>query len=173
MAKKYNTYFQCMNLGNVIYKVPVKGIPYPITGSKYNFFLHENKVSNVETGFGITVKDNLENPPSWFTVDALDKSVERVLSIIGNIVDVPTKEEGGKIVETLISKYGEQFKSIFGTSIDKFYEPVTGGFDIIRFNDVFIKPPDEKSLQDVVLERYGQAACDLIHEMNGYCGIWC
>lgn len=54
------------------------------------------------------------------------------------------------------------FMKIFGKPVNQFYN--IAGFDVIKF-DEFIAPPDGVSLQDVVRERYGDIAVDLVKSL--------
>jgi hypothetical protein len=57
-----------------------------------------------------------------------------------------------------------EFAKIFGVSLRSYWNNITG-FDIVMFDDEFIKSPDNKSMGDAILETYGQEAYDLIRRL--------
>ena len=57
------------------------------------------------------------------------------------------------------------FKRVFGIKLSRYWD-VTG-FDAIKFDEEFIKPPDGTSTAEAITERYGQAATDLVFELVG------
>lgn len=60
----------------------------------------------------------------------------------------------------LLHDYGSRFQEIFGVSLVRWMDTVTG-FDIIKFDDQVIKSGD-KQMAQVVKDKYGQEAVDLI-----------
>ena len=60
-------------------------------------------------------------------------------------------------------KYSSKFKQFFGASLGNFLHPIYG-FEIIKF-DGLIQPPDGVSTKDVVHERYGEEAVQLVLEL--------
>lgn len=57
-----------------------------------------------------------------------------------------------------------QFQRIFGVRLAEFWLGPIGRFDVTRFNDTVIKSGDA-SVADVVRERFGQEAVQLITEL--------
>jgi hypothetical protein len=57
------------------------------------------------------------------------------------------------------------FKNTFHTDLANFWDFT--GFDVIKFDEDFIKPPDGKSTADVVREQYGDSAVELIYGLLG------
>ncbi len=64
-------------------------------------------------------------------------------------------------------KHAVEFQSIFGTYLKYFWIDNRFGFDVIKFDEVLIKPPDGVSTADEVLRRYGQRALDIVNELIG------
>ena len=58
-------------------------------------------------------------------------------------------------------KYQANFQSIFHRSLGKYWNPVTG-FDVIKFDEEVIKPPDGVSTKDQILKDYGEYAVKVI-----------
>lgn len=63
-------------------------------------------------------------------------------------------------------QYADQFKRTFGRSIGPYMDKFTG-FDVLKFDDEVIQPPDGKSTEEVVRERYGEDAVTLIRNLIG------
>ena len=59
-----------------------------------------------------------------------------------------------------------QFHAIFGVFLSDYFDNITG-FDIVKFDNEFIKAPDGQSTSDVVLERYGDEAMCLCLTLLG------
>jgi len=57
-----------------------------------------------------------------------------------------------------------KFEETFGVPVTDYID-VLGGFDIIDFNEEFVKPPDDVSLAQAVEEKYGVEAVELIREL--------
>jgi hypothetical protein len=55
----------------------------------------------------------------------------------------------------------DQFQKTFGVKVNAYYDRMTG-FDIIKFDEEFLKTPDGISTHDLVVQKYGEAAADLI-----------
>lgn len=58
-------------------------------------------------------------------------------------------------------KYQQQFQLTFGISLGKFWDVITG-FDVVKFDEEVIKPPDGVSTRDQILKDYGEAAVEII-----------
>lgn len=58
-------------------------------------------------------------------------------------------------------KYSLQFSSIFHKNLADFWNIVTG-FDIVKFDEKVIKPPDGTSTRDQILKDYGEEAVKVI-----------
>lgn len=58
------------------------------------------------------------------------------------------------------------FRQTFGASLEKFFDGMTG-FDILTFEDDYLRmdPESEQSVEDVVLENYGDEAVELIKRL--------
>lgn len=52
------------------------------------------------------------------------------------------------------------FKQTFGVKLSNYWD-VTG-FDVIKFDEEFIKPPVGAGTADTITKRYGKAATDLV-----------
>jgi len=64
----------------------------------------------------------------------------------------------------LFSENKDEFKRIFGINLLDYFCPITG-FDIVRFDDNFIKSPDGKSMRQVIQEKYGNEGVELIERL--------
>lgn len=64
-------------------------------------------------------------------------------------------------------KYARPFHKTFGVYLGRFHNIFTG-FDIVAFDD-WLKPydEDEKSMKDIIIERYGEEAAKLIERLIG------
>lgn len=58
-------------------------------------------------------------------------------------------------------KYAGAFQQIFHRSLRDYWDIFTG-FDIIKFDETFIKPPDGVSTRDQILQDYGEYAVKVI-----------
>jgi len=56
-----------------------------------------------------------------------------------------------------------EFQRTFGKTLHKYMHPLFG-FDIIAFDD-FLQTPDGTSTHDYLLQKYGQAALDLVERL--------
>ena len=61
-------------------------------------------------------------------------------------------------------RYQQEFALTFNRPLQEFWDNMFG-FDIIKFDEQFIKSPDGTSLSDAVIQQYGQAANDLIKKL--------
>ena len=82
-----------------------------------------------------------------------------------------TKEESrGAYVELAAEnkakykKHAEEFRHVFGVGLKPYFDLVTG-FDVIKFDQEFIRPPDGTSTANVIKARYGPEAVDLIKKL--------
>lgn len=62
----------------------------------------------------------------------------------------------------LFMKHGREFKRIFGVDLKPYFDFVTG-FDIIEFDEKFVKAPHYQSMAEAVFEKYGKEGYDLMH----------
>lgn len=67
-------------------------------------------------------------------------------------------------VSDMKNELGIEFREIFGVILPDFISPLYG-FNSVRFTDDVLRPPADKSGEDVVLERYGQRAGHLIKKL--------
>ena len=58
-------------------------------------------------------------------------------------------------------KYYPKFSSIFGVSLKRYWDNMFG-FDVVKFDDEFIKAPDGISTAQAIEEKYGKDAVELI-----------
>ena len=58
------------------------------------------------------------------------------------------------------------FQRIFGVRLRPFWDNFTG-FDVIKFDEELIQPPDGQSTLDKVSEDYGKEAADLCLDLIG------
>lgn len=67
----------------------------------------------------------------------------------------------------LIKENESKFRDLFGLKLHDYLgniQQLLTGFDIVKFNDA-IKSPDNMSLKEFVLEKYGDEAVNLIFEL--------
>jgi hypothetical protein len=63
----------------------------------------------------------------------------------------------------LFHDYAEKFQEIFKVSLDKYWDYITG-FDIVQF-DTDLKCPDGVSLKDLITDKYGSKASELVTKL--------
>ena len=63
-----------------------------------------------------------------------------------------------------VQKYASKFKSTFGVQLGVYLHPLYG-FDVVGFDASVIQPPDGVSTKDIVQERYGDEAVELVVEL--------
>ena len=61
----------------------------------------------------------------------------------------------------------KDFRRIFGVDLAKFLDNLTG-FDVVKFDDDFIKAPDGTSTAQAVKAKYGQEGLDICNALIGY-----
>ena len=66
----------------------------------------------------------------------------------------------------LFHKSENEFKALFGVPLEKFWDTATG-FDVVGFDDDFIKAPKGESTEQAVSRQYGERAAKLIWELLG------
>ncbi len=91
------------------------------------------------------IMENLEKPG---LIDEIKKAV------------APKPKEYGQ----LELKLGRQFKQVFGVALHPYMNLITG-FDIVKFDDEVVKPPDGTSSKQAIEQRWGQEAVELIKEL--------
>ena len=57
--------------------------------------------------------------------------------------------------------YSGSFQSVFGVSLREFWSILTG-FDIIKFDEEFMKTPDGISTEEFVRQKYGELGVSII-----------
>ena len=67
----------------------------------------------------------------------------------------------------LLHEHNQEFLSIFHVSLGTYWDILTG-FDVVKFDEEFIKPPDGRSTNEMVNEIYGERAQELCHILIGY-----
>lgn len=60
--------------------------------------------------------------------------------------------------------HANEFEDIFGRRLREFWD-VRTGFDIVKFDLEFVKPPEGVSCRDCVIERFGERAATLIDKL--------
>ena len=60
--------------------------------------------------------------------------------------------------------YQHQFHATFGANLGSYIDMICG-FDIVRFDDEVIKPPDGTSTRDAILAQYGEDAVKLVETL--------
>ena len=61
-------------------------------------------------------------------------------------------------------KYEPEFKATFGISMWPYMDMVTG-FDVVKFDEEFIKPGDNESTNAAIVHKYGREAANLIMKL--------
>ena len=64
------------------------------------------------------------------------------------------------------TKHAPRFRQIFGVQLKPFWDNLTG-FDLIKFDDEVVKPPNGQSTKKVIKERWGDEAVAMILELIG------
>jgi len=59
----------------------------------------------------------------------------------------------------------KRFDELFGVDLESFWD-VTG-FDVIKFDEEFVKPPYGVSTADAIRSRYGSEACTFVRGLIG------
>jgi len=135
--------------------VEVDGKPYKAFG--YNFFIHREDtnycISEVTTGMLAAKQCKLKDAKAQLKTrsSGLKEAVECSLSAI----------ECNRVFIENLPQYRAQFKAIFG--FDLRLHPLFG-FDIVAF-DKHLQCPENVSCSEVVLQRYGQVAHDLVETL--------
>ena len=58
----------------------------------------------------------------------------------------------------------KEFKQIFRINLKPLWDNITG-FDIVRFDDEFIKSPDGQSMKDIIQAEYGNEGVSIIKSL--------
>jgi len=61
----------------------------------------------------------------------------------------------------------DAFRRLFHRDLIDFWDLPYFGFDVVKFDKVLIKPPDDTSTKEQVLKDYGQEAVDLCERLLG------
>lgn len=69
-----------------------------------------------------------------------------------------------------ITLHRQEFLSVFSVDIRRFMSGLHFliGFDIVAFDQQIIQTPDDLSMSDIIVKRYGQSASDLIDAILQY-----
>jgi len=67
--------------------------------------------------------------------------------------------------QQLLRANKDEFLRTFGIPLHRYMHPLWG-FDVIRFDD-WLKTPDGQSTHELLLEKYGQAADNLVERLIG------
>lgn len=62
----------------------------------------------------------------------------------------------------LLKRYRNEFMAIFGVDPKNYWENNFFGFDVIGFDEKFIKTPDNMSMREYVTEKYGKKGFDVL-----------
>jgi hypothetical protein len=105
---------------------------------------------------GIFYRNNLQ-----YLLENIDKP-EKLLKELRESIAKPSSKppEYGQ----LLLKHGREFKSTFGMPLKNYMDLITG-FDIVKFDEEIVKPPDGTSCQQAVKERWGEPAVKLIKSL--------
>lgn len=58
------------------------------------------------------------------------------------------------------------FHATFGCNLRKFFDSLTG-FDLVKFDDLVVKPADNQSCRDAIVAKWGEAAAKLVERLIG------
>ncbi len=61
-------------------------------------------------------------------------------------------------------KHAEAFERIFGVPLEDYWDKLFG-FEIVKFNDEVVVPPDGISIKDEVIKNHGEEAAILLEEL--------
>ena len=64
----------------------------------------------------------------------------------------------------IIKENKQEFYNTFGVSLSDYFDPILG-FDIVKFDEEIIKPPDGESTKDKILRKYGQNGVEVIKNL--------
>ena len=56
------------------------------------------------------------------------------------------------------------FSRIFGVTLNSFFDNLFG-FDIVKFDEDFIKTPDDQSMEEYIQEKYGEKGVAVIKRL--------
>ena len=65
----------------------------------------------------------------------------------------------------IIKENKQEFYNTFGVSLSDYYFDPILGFDIVKFDEEIIKPPDGESTKDEILRKYGQNGVECIENL--------
>ncbi|MHA2329749.1 MAG: hypothetical protein ACXACR_14635 [Candidatus Hodarchaeales archaeon] len=68
--------------------------------------------------------------------------------------------------DKIYRKNAREFKHIFGINLKPYWDNITG-FDIVRFDEEFIKSPDGLSMEDVIKDKYNEIGVSIIKSLLG------
>ena len=105
---------------------------------------------------GIFYRSNLQ-----YLLENVDQS-EKLLKELKESIAKPASKP--KEYGQLLLKHGRQFKSTFGVPLKAYMDLITG-FDVVKFDEEVVKPPDGVSSEQVVEERWGKPAVELIKSL--------
>lgn len=83
------------------------------------------------------------------------------MSTYNNLNDIFTKNIN------LLKRYRNEFMEIFGVDPKNYWENNFFGFDVIGFDEKFIKTPDNMSMREYVTEKYGKKGFDVFTKIAG------
>jgi hypothetical protein len=66
-----------------------------------------------------------------------------------------------------LKRYRNEFMEIFGVDPKNYWENNFLGFDVIGFDEKFIKTPDNMSMREYVTEKYGKKGYDVFTKISG------
>ena len=66
-----------------------------------------------------------------------------------------------------LKRYRNEFMEIFGVDPKNYWENNLFGFDVISFDEKFIKTPDDMSMRGYVTEKYGKKGYDVLAKIAG------
>ena len=65
---------------------------------------------------------------------------------------------------SLTPELRKQFKEFFGVLIDPYWDGLFG-FDVIKFDEEFVKTPENKSMKEHISEIYSEDACKFVESL--------
>lgn len=66
-----------------------------------------------------------------------------------------------------LERYRNEFMEIFGVDPKNYWENNFFGFNVIGFDEKFIKTPDNMSMKEYVTEKYGEKGYDVLTKIAG------
>lgn len=153
---------------NKTYKiVKTWGETEEVTGKIWQSFLYPNQVFGLRKENGKWVVDHIKSGRATGIEAKSEKdAVDELMKILNDSKKLKVIEDADTVDET-VNKYQkfeelqEEYKNITGTSLPMNY---AFGLDILKLDEQ-LNTPQGKSMKEVITERYGERASQIIEEI--------